>query len=276
MTLQKRVHDHPENTQKMHSATGVMPLREHLRELRKRLLWSIFAICVGAVAGWFMYESLIAFIQNPLTAVHTSDTNKIALNFHTIGSAFNLRLKIVFYTGFFLASPFWIYQFFAFITPALTRKERRYLFSFTTIGVILFGAGGISGILVMPKAVEFLTAFTPVDTVSYIQAETYISFYLSLVVAFGLSFLLPEALVFLNFIGVLPVKRIVKLWRWILLGCFTCAAIINPLPSPWPMVMQALVLIGLFLIAILLCLIREQMPIIKDFFHSKKIFFARK
>ena len=109
-----------------------------------------------------------------------------------------------------------------------------------------------------PLAVDILTSFNPDNSASFLRATTYVTFYMRLVMAFGISFLLPEILVVLNFMGIMPVKTMLKHWRWFVVLAFVFAAIANPLPSPWPMTIQAFVLIGLYLIAVLISYINER------------------
>lgn len=234
---------------------GVMPVREHLRELRKRLLLVLAGIGLGAIAGWYLYEPAMDWISDPL--VELTD-RPVTLNFETIGAAFDLKLRVAIWMGTIIASPWWVYQIFAFISPGLRRRERIHVVFFGLAGVVLFAAGVYSGMRMAPIAVEILTSFNPENSVSLLRATMYVTFYMRLVMAFGLSFLLPEVLVVLNFLGLLSWKAMLRQWRWAVVVCFIFAAIANPLPSPWPMTIQAFVLIGLYLLAVLISYIRER------------------
>ncbi|VEI12577.1 Sec-independent protein translocase protein TatCy [Trueperella bialowiezensis] len=233
-----------------------MPVREHLRELRKRILLSLAGIFVGAVIGWYLYEPAMNFITEPLTRI----TSQAAiLNFDTIGQAFDLKLRVAFWIGVIISSPWWVLQLFLFISPGLKRKERWHLIVFSLVGVLLFAAGVLSGMRMAPIAVEILTSFNPDNSASFIRATAYVSFYMRLVMAFGLSFLLPEVLVVLNFLGLVSWRSMLRHWRWAVVLCFVFAAIANPLPSPWPMTIQAFVLIALYLLAVLISFINEKL-----------------
>lgn len=232
-----------------------MSLAEHLRELRKRLILALIGILVASVVGWFLYDTIMAFITKPLADLKSAS---VQLNFQTIGAAFDLKLRVAMWAGFLISSPWWIYQLGAYITPGLKKKEKLYLVWFGLVGVLLFLAGAASGVWLAPRVVEILQSFTPNDALNYLQAETYVAFYLRLVIVFGLSFLFPEVLVALNFLGVLTAKQMLKGWRWAVVIAFVFAAIANPLPSPWPMTIQAGVLIGLYLLAVLIAWIRER------------------
>ncbi|MDO4665844.1 MAG: twin-arginine translocase subunit TatC [Actinomycetaceae bacterium] len=231
-----------------------MSIWAHLQELRTRLARALVGIGVCSIVGWYLYEPVMSFITSPLTQLHGPQ-----INFQTIGAAFDLKLKVAVWIGTFLACPWWIYQIGAFIAPGLRKREKLYILVFGVAGVILFLAGALSGIWVAPKAVHVLQSFVPAEGVSLLSAAQYVSFYTRLVLIFGLSFLLPEILVLLGFLNVVTAKSLLKAWRWVTLFAFIFAAIANPLPSPWPMTLQALVLVSLYLLAVLIVWIREKM-----------------
>ena len=228
---------------------------EHLKELRKRILLALVGIIVGAFGGWFVYEPVMAFITGPLKDMADSGTQ---INFPTIGSALDLKLRVSLWAGLMLASPWWIYQLGAFIMPGLKRKERIYVILFGAVGVLLFLGGAYTGVRLVPEAVKILQSFVPIGGISLLQADTYVDFYLRLVILFGISFLIPEVLVVLNFLGVLSARAMLRGWRWAVLTAFTFAAIANPLPSPWPMIVQAMLLVALYLVAVLISWIHDR------------------
>ncbi|MFP7706905.1 twin-arginine translocase subunit TatC [Trueperella sp. LYQ141] len=232
-----------------------MPIRAHLRELRKRILWSLFGIFCGAIAGWFLYDPAMKWITTPL--IERTD-HAAVLNFETIGAAFDLKLRLSIWIGVLISSPWWVIQLFAFIFPGLKRREKLYVLIFGFAGILLFAAGATSGIMMAPRAVEILASFTPENAVNFLRATTYVTFYMRLVLAFGLSALLPEVLVVLNFIGILSWRAMLRAWRWAVVVCFVFAAIANPLPSPWPMTIQAFILIALYILAVGISYIHDR------------------
>lgn len=224
-----------------------MRITEHLEELRKRLLWVSAGIVVASVVGWFLSEPVLYWMQEPLREASGS---KPQLNFQTIGAAFDLKLRVSLWLGVLLSSPWWIFQLMAYIFPGLKSREKLYLSSFGLTGILLFGLGAWSGILVVPKAVDILNSFTPEGAVVLLRADSYLTFFMRLVLAFGLSFLLPEVLVVLNFVGVLKARMMIKGWRWAVVATFTFAAIANPLPTVTPMIIQGSILMLLYLLAV--------------------------
>ncbi len=232
-----------------------MSLADHLREFRKRLVLAISGIGVAAIGGWLLYDPIMGFITEPLTSLENAN---VQLNFQTIGAGFDLHLRIALWAGFVISSPWWIYQLSAFIAPGLRRKEKLYVAAFGLVGVLLFISGAATGIWLTPRAVSVLQEFVPGEAISYLQANNYVSFYLRLVVVFGVSFLLPEVLVMLSFMGALTSKQMLTGWRWAVIVAFTFAAIANPLPSPWPMIIQAGGLLVLYFLAVLISWVRER------------------
>lgn len=232
-----------------------MGLLAHLQELRRRLLLALVGPVVGAVAGWYLFDPVMAFIQMPLRSLPGADAQ---LNFQTVGASFDLRITLALWIGFLISSPWWILQLTLFVAPGMRRREKVHAAAFGGAGVLLFLGGALAGILVVPQAVEVLLSFTPADAQTLLRADSYVSFCMHLVVAFALSFLLPEVLVALNFTGVLPVRALLRAWRWAVVVCFTFAAVINPLPSPVPMILQALALLALYFLAVGVTALHER------------------
>lgn len=232
-----------------------MDIFAHIRELRKRLILALLGIIIGTVPGWYLYDPVMRFIQEPIRQANKAE---LGLNFQTIGAAFDLKFTVAIWISILITSPWWITQLGLFIAPALKRKEKIYVVVFGIVGVILFASGAASGVWMAPRAVEILQSFVPEGAVSLLQANAYVTFYMRLVIAFGISFLIPEFLVVLNFLGILSARTMILGWRWATVIAFIFAAIANPLPSPWPMIVQALFLLLLYLIAVFISWIRDR------------------
>ena len=125
----------------------------------------------------------------------------ITLNFAGIATSFDMQVKVSFFLGVILSSPWWLYQFWAFVTPGLTRTERGYAIGFVAVAVPLFLAGAFMAWWVLPNAVRLLTEFTPTGATNIIDAQTYLGFVMRIMLAFGIAFLLPVIMVALNFAG---------------------------------------------------------------------------
>lgn len=228
-----------------------LTLLEHLAELRRRLLLSLAGVIVAAVITWFQYEQVIILIARPLTADQ-------ALNFVSVGAAFDLKLRVSLAGGTLLAAPWWLFQCWCYIAPGLTRRERRHLLGFALSGVILIHAGSLLGIWTAPRAVRILASFAPENTLSLFSAGSYVSFYLRLVLVFALSALAPLVLVAANYLGIIRARTLAEKWRWATMAAFTFAAIANPLPEPWSMIFQALILLAVYALGVGICFLRER------------------
>ncbi|AOZ73541.1 twin arginine-targeting protein translocase TatC [Boudabousia tangfeifanii] len=224
---------------------------EHLAEARRRLLWALGGIVVASIAGWFLTDWLLALITNGFQSGQS-------LNFVTVGGAFDLRVRLAFWAGFILSAPWWLAQIWLFLAPGLRRREQVYLASFALASLLLFSGGAAFGVWMAPRAVAILTEFAPSGSTTLLTAASYVTFYTRLVLLFGLSGLFPVILVALNFLGILSSRVMLKGWRVVTLLVFVFAAIANPLPSPWSMTVQALVLMALYFLAIGIAKLRER------------------
>jgi len=235
-----------------------MPLREHLLELRRRVVRSALAILVGAAVGWFLYDPLLTELTEPIRRVALEKGRTAELNFPQVASSFDLKVKISIWLGIIVSGPVWIYQLWAFITPGLTRRERRYATAFVAAAFPLFVAGIALAWQFIPNAVRFLTSFTPEGGSNIIDAQYYLGFVMRLLLAFGIAFLLPVVLVGVNFVGLISGRSMLRSWRWVVVICMTFAAIATPTPEITAMFMLALPMLVLFAVAIGISLLNDR------------------
>jgi len=229
-----------------------MPLGEHLRELRRRIMLAAAGILVGAIGGWILYPYLFDQMVAPVEAIGGE------LNFTTVGQAFDLRIQVAIVLGIFITSAWWIGQLWLFVAPGLTRTEKGYALGFVLTGAALFIGGGALAWWILPHAVEILTSFTPEVAQNFLTAREYFSFFTKVIVVFGVAFLLPEAMVGLNFLGVVRARTFLKAWRWAVLLAFAFTAIANPLPDVWSMIIMGGSISALYFVAIGICFLRDR------------------
>jgi sec-independent protein translocase protein TatC len=252
-----------------------MTLVEHLFELRYRLGLAILAALVGAIIGfmWWSYgvgpiPSLGKLVQDPYCSLPISD--RATFQFSATGAprcaflqlqpfeGFTVRLKVGIAAGVVLASPAWLYQVWAFITPALHRNEKRFALTFVVCASALFGIGALLAYLVVPEALKVLTNVGGSDFVAAFAGSEYISFMISLLVIFGISFELPLLVVMLNRIGVLKYAKLKKWRRGIIFVLFVFAAIVTPGQDPISMVVLAGALTLLFEVSIQISRVHDR------------------
>ncbi|HEX2808758.1 MAG TPA: twin-arginine translocase subunit TatC, partial [Kineosporiaceae bacterium] len=231
---------------------GRMPLREHLRELRNRLVKSGIAVLVGGVVGWFLYDPLLSALIAPITT-HRVGGGITGINFSGPVDPFNIKLRISTVTGLVIASPVWLYQLWAFIVPGLTRREKRYAIGYVSAAVPLFLAGVGLSWLVLPNAVHFFFNLTPVNGSNLIDANTYLTFVTQIILAFGVAFVIPLLLVALNMIGMVSALALAKGWRIAVFLTFLFAAIASPTPDAGSMLALAFPMVALYMAAVGVC-----------------------
>jgi sec-independent protein translocase protein TatC len=238
---------------------GRMPLREHLRELRQRLLKAGLAVLIGGVVGWFLYPPVYEALQRPIIELAAQrHGDLVTLNFEQVATSFNLRLRMSIYIGLVVSSPVWLYQLWAFVVPGLTKREKRYSMAFVAAAVPLFLVGIGLAWLVLPNAVRFLTDFTPKGTSNIINASDYFTFVLQIMLAFGIAFVIPLLLVGLNMAGVVRAVTLAKAWRVAVFFCFLFAAIASPTPDAGSMLALAFPMVGLYMIAVGIAFLNDR------------------
>jgi sec-independent protein translocase protein TatC len=221
-----------------------MPLMEHIRELRNRVIKVAIALVVGSVVGWYLYPHVWHFIAQPYCRVpqpHGLFAGKGCHLFVTgLFDGLFLKLKVSIITGVLLTGPVWLYQLWAFVAPGLYRRERRWAYFFAGAAVPLFVAGGAVAYFAMTKGIHFLLLLIPANTTAIITISTYLSYALAMLAIFGLAFELPLAFVLLNLAGVLTHERFRKWRRVIIFLVFAFSAVFTPSPDPISMLLLAI------------------------------------
>ncbi|WP_271403625.1 twin-arginine translocase subunit TatC [Kocuria palustris] len=249
---QRRVRSRRRNPQ------AQMALTEHLRELRNRLIKSAIGLVIGMVLGFVVYNPFMAYITEPLTAVAEAQGQEAAVNYNSVGGPFNQMVQVALTLGVIISSPVWLYQIWAFIMPALQKKEKRYAYGFVLAAVPLFLIGCAVAVLVLPTAVIALTSFTPTGGTNLIGADVYVTFFMQLILTFGISFVLPVLLVGLNMLGLLKGRTILRSWRWVVIIVLIISAMAAPGPDMMTMFYLAVPLLLLFFLAVALCLLLDR------------------
>lgn len=240
-------------TGRRHNPQAQMALREHLRELRNRLIKSAVATVLGAVAGFMVYEPFMQYITEPLQRLAESGRTA-TINYSSVGGSFNTMVEVAVVLGLIFASPVWLYQLWAFITPALHKNERRYAVGFLAAAIPLFLGGCAIAVTALPAAVYALTAFTPEGGSNFVEAGIYLRFFLQLILTFGIACVVPVLLVGLNMAGLLSGRTVLKSWRVVVVVVLVVAAMAAPGPDPVTMLYLAIPLLVLFFVAVGLCL----------------------
>jgi sec-independent protein translocase protein TatC len=231
-----------------------MPLVEHIFELRNRLAWSALAILAGTVVMWFFFNPVWDVLKAPychLPQSHRfSPGDECALFVTGIFEGFYIRLKVSLILGIVVSSPVWLYHLWAFIVPALRRKEKRWTLAFLAAAVPLFAAGGALAYVTLSKGLAFFLGVNAHGVFAIITVSSYLGFALAMLFVFGVSFEFPLVVVLLNFMGVLTYARLRSWWRQMTLGIFVFAAVITPSQDPFTMSALAIPMCVLYWIAV--------------------------
>jgi sec-independent protein translocase protein TatC len=234
---------------------GTMTLFEHLAELRTRVIISVSAVVVCSVLAWFFYPEAVRFMAHPYRdfLAHHPGKNITKGYFVTRGplEGFTIRLKVSVYGGMALACPVVFWELWRFITPGLHKNEKRYLFPFVASAVVLFAGGVATAVLVFPKALTWLIDVSGPGIVPLFSPSQYFSLYVTMCLIFGVIFMYPLVLVFLELVGVVPSKT----WRrWrrpaIVIICLV-AAVITPSSDPFSFLAMSVPMLILYEVAIL-------------------------
>jgi sec-independent protein translocase protein TatC len=227
-----------------------MSFLEHLEELRRRIIYCIIFVGAGFFACWWKAELIFSYMQRPITAALEANHMDTQLVYLNPTEPFNLYMKIGLMAGIFLASPFILYQVWAFIAPGLYKNERRYVLPFMFSTVLLFVAGGAFGYkMVYPRALTFLIEYghglKPMITIG-----EYTDLFMTIILGLGLVFEMPILVFFLSLMGIVSAKWMWNNLRYSVLAIFVVAAILTPTTDIMNMCIFAAPMIALYLLSI--------------------------
>jgi len=226
-----------------------IPLTAHLQELRKRLILSFIAVGVGFVLCYALADTLFNILAFPLLKVMPAGGTLV---FTSVAEAFFTYMKVAFIAGLILASPFVLYQVWAFIAPGLYRNEKRYVVPFVFLGSFFFALGIFFGYFVaIPIGFKFLLGYATDFIKPMPSMKEYLSFSIKFLLAFGLVFEFPVVLLLLSKIGLVDAKKLARQRKYAILLIFVFAAVMTP-PDFISQVLMALPLMGLYELSIIL------------------------
>lgn len=236
-----------------------MPLTEHLRELRIRLVRSVLALIACTIVAAFFYDQLFDLLTEPINSIK-KDHPGLKLNFQGVGDPFTFALKICAMAGLFASSPVWLWNLWGFVAPGLHKKERRYGVAFVMVSVPLFIGGAVLAYVFLPKGFDLLIGFNPDpgNVANIISLNDYMSFVLRMFLVFGIAFVMPVFLFGLNLAGIVSGRQLLRAWRQVILGAFLFAAIATPSGDPWTMTALAVPMLLLYYIATVLALLVDR------------------
>ncbi len=222
-----------------------MSFIEHLEELRRRLIICIFAVFIGACACYAFWKPILWLITKPLGG-HK-------LYYGTVMEPFIGRFRIAAFAGVFAAFPIILYEFLAFVAPALRRKEKRFIYPILCLLIFFFICGVVFGYMyLLPVSVKWLIAQGEGLLNPILLFDKYVAFAALFLLACGVGFETPVVILFLVKLGVVSPQALRRQWRVAYIIILIVAAIITPDWSPITMAVMAIPMIVLYEISILL------------------------
>ena len=210
-----------------------MPFLDHLEELRQRLFWIAGAILLGVIVSFVVLSQkrldLVGLLAEPIKPYLKNGS----LVYTHPGTSFKIILNASIISGILLATPVIGYQLWGFFSPALHAHEKRVIVP-TLMGMVLLFLSGVAlcYFVVMPFTLKFFHGFESQSLTPMIEATEYFDFAFSMMLAFGLAFELPIAILLLSALGIIDPKTLTKYRRHAIVVCVTAAAFITPDASP--------------------------------------------
>ena len=236
-------------------ASNEMTLREHLEELRRRLIVVVLFVILAMIVAFVFRNPILAFLLEP--GFSQLDEKPIATEvLETVGVTFKVTLLVAFAASL----PVVLYHVIMFASPGLTTRERLYVFLFLP-GVLIAFTGGVAfGYYVLfPPAFYFLFNFGSENVNPEIRIASYVNVITSLMFWMGVVFQIPLVLFALGRLGVVSSRWLMRRWRFAVLLAFIAAAMITPTFDPVNQTLVAVPIIVLYLFGILLARLGERL-----------------
>ena len=236
-------------------------LKPHIAELRLRLAYSIGALIVAFFVAFYFYEPILEWMTLPLKKVLPENSNMIATG---VPEVFFTAVKVSLFTGFLIALPFILYQFWLFISPGLYEHEKRYIwpFVFFASGMFFLGAA-FAYYIVVPYGFAFLVNFAEQIVTVAPKINEYVGFFTKIMIGFGIAFELPVITLFLALLGLVDDHTLKSFFKYAIILIFVLAALLTP-PDVVTQLLMAIPLIILYGVSILIAKIVNPYKPIDD------------
>ncbi len=226
-----------------------MPLMEHLRELRTRLIRSVLAFLIASGVSFYFARYVFEFLKEPVVKSYP----EVELITLSPTEPLFILIKISLTVGLILASPVILFEIWRFVEPALYPNEKRLFIPLLLSSILLFVMGGVfSYFVVLPMALKFLLGlgFSQLAATPYLSVNLYVGFVLKMLIAFGIAFEMPIFLYMLQRAGVVSEEQLKKFRRYFIVVAFLVGALIAP--DVATQVLMAIPLLVLYEVSILL------------------------
>lgn len=223
-----------------------MPITGHLAELRRRLFYVAAVVLVCVIGSFAAKKYVFAILMHPLEQTHVSKLTTLGVT-----EAFVQILKVSIYAGLIIALPFILYQFWAFVLPALYERERRSVLPYAAATTFLFIGGVVFGyFIVLPIGLKFMLGYGGEQFNQILQAERYVNFVSMFLLAFGAVFELPLIMLLLAWAGIVDHVRMRKVRKYAIVVEAVVAMVFTPSQDPVSMILMLVPLIILYEVGI--------------------------
>ena len=237
------------------SELPAMGFLDHLEELRRRIIYSAYFIAGGFAVCMFWSRRIFNLMEKPIVDALRDAKMDVSIVYTNPLDTFNMSIRIGMVAGIFAASPFLLYQLWAFIAPGLYKNERRYVLPFMVSTIGLFVMGGAFGYFVVyPEALKFFIHYGAgyEHLKPMITMNEYTSLFMTILLGLGVVFEIPIVIFFLALFGLISAKFMIKNFRYAILVIFIIAGVICPTPDVWNMCVFAAPMIFLYTISIVI------------------------
>jgi sec-independent protein translocase protein TatC len=245
-----------EDPETFDDSAGKMSFLEHLDELRKRLIYVVYALIAGCVVAYIFIGRIFDFIMKPMQQVLPPGSY---LQFTSGAEPFMLYIKIGFLAGIFISSPLILWQVWKFIAPGLYTHEKKFAIPFVLMSTTFFVAGGLfSHFIAFPWTWQFFARFAT-DYMKFVpKIDEAFGLYTKMILGFGAIFEMPTLVFFLARMGVVSAGMLLKYFKYAFLIIFIIAAVISPGTDMMSQVVMAVPMLGLYIISIAIAFIFQK------------------
>ena len=233
--------------------------REHLEELRRRLLIAALAVAAGAAVAFVFHRDILRLLLRPARGLLPVPDSSFIVTDVTEMLAISMKISLM--GGFLLALPVVVYQVVMFIAPGLRPKEKRTIFRLVAPSILLFALGvAIAFFVVLPFTFDFLYQVAVNLGVGspLLHIDQFLDFILMFMLGFGLAFQVPIIMYGLTAVGLVRAATWKKYWRLAVVAIFAFGAIITPDGSGVTMLLVSLPMAGLYVAGYVACVLHER------------------
>jgi len=231
------------------------PFLSHLIELRARILRGALAVLLLFFPIYYFANDIYELVAAPLMAHLPEGSTMIATD---VASPFLTPFKLAMFSAVFLGMPFLLHQLWAFVSPGLYLREKRFALPMLASSIILFYAGMVFAyVLVFPLMFQFFASVTPVGVTMMTDINSYLDFVIKMFFAFGLAFEIPIATLLLVWSGLTTADSLARKRPYIVVGCFVVGMLLTP-PDIISQVLLALPTWLLFEVGVILARFTER------------------